>query len=100
MIIFLNLSSLTFGITAWILPLINILKYKKCDKWYVLSISSISFCALSIFFQLYYQNYLVKIDDLPALMDTIGASAFLSAVLLLITIILNAINMILFLQKD
>lgn len=100
MIIFLNLSSLTFGITAWILPLINILKYKKCDKWYVLSISSISFCALSIFFQLYYQNYLVKIDDLPALMDTINASFFLSAVLLFVTIILNAINLTIFLLKD
>jgi cytochrome c oxidase subunit 4 len=100
MIIFLNLGSLIFGLIAWVLPVINIFKYKKCDKWYVLSISSISFCALSIFFQLYYQNYLVKIDDLPALMDTISTSSFLSAVLLFVTLILNAINLTIFLLKD
>jgi cytochrome c oxidase subunit 4 len=100
MIIFLNLGSLILGLAAWILPVINIFKYKKCDKWYVLSIISISFCALSIFFQLYYQNYLVKIDDLPALMDTIATSSFLSAVLLFVTIILNGINLTIFLLKD
>ena len=76
MIIFLNLGSLIFGLIAWILPVINIFKYKKCEKWFVTSIISISLCAVSIFFQLYYQNYLVKIDDLPALMDTISASSF------------------------
>ncbi len=100
MIIFLNLGSLILGLIAWILPLITIFKYKKCDKWYVLSIISISFCAVSIFFQLYYQSYLVKIYDLPALMDTIGHSSFLSAVLLLVTILLNAINITLFLPRE
>jgi len=100
MIIFLNLGSLICGIIAWILPVINIFKYKKCEKWFVTSIISISFCAVSIFFQLYYQNYLVKIDDLPALMDTINTSSFLSAVLLLVTLILNAINLTIFLLKD
>ena len=100
MVSFLNLGSLIFGLSAWILPVISILKFKKNKKWYLLSIISISLCALSIFFQLYYQNYLVKIEDLSALMDTIGTSSFLSAVLLLVTLILNAINITIFLPKE
>lgn len=46
--------------------------------------------------QIFYNNHLVKIEDWSALMDTTGAVAFVSAVLLTVTIILNAITLIIY----
>ena len=96
MVSFLMLSSLIFGLIAWILPVINLVKFNKKENknWAILLIISISACAISLYLQIVYNNYLVKIDDITALMDTMGASAFLSTVLLVVTIILNLINII------
>lgn len=98
---FLNLGSLVLGLIAWILPVINIMQYKKSNNnnWVILPFLSISACAISLYFQILYNNYLVEIWDASALMDTTGASAFLSAVLLVVTIILNVINHIMFYKR-
>lgn len=98
MVSFLMLSSLVLGLIAWILPIINLMQFKKNKNrnWATLSILSISACAISLYFQIFYNNYLVEIWDVSALMDTTGASAFLSAVLMIVTIILNAINLIIY----
>jgi hypothetical protein len=57
---------------------------------------SISACAISLYFQIYYGYILVKVEDWSALMDTQGAVAFVSAVLLIVTIILNTITLVVY----
>jgi len=100
MIGLLNLGSLMFGLIAWILPVVNLLRYKKYNnrKWVTLSIMSISACAISLCFQIFYNNHLVKISDWSALMDTTDAVVLVAAVLLIVTIILNVIT--LFVYRD
>lgn len=100
MISFLMIGSLALGLIAWIFPVINIMQSKKNNKnWAVISILSISACAISLYFQIFYSNYLVEIGDMAALMDTTGASSFLSVVLLVGTIILNAITLIIYFYR-
>ena len=98
MIGLLNLGSLVLGLIAWILPVANLIRYKKYDhrKWVTLSIMSISACAISLCFQIFYNYHLVKIEDWSALMDTTDAVAFVAAVLLIVTIILNAITLLVY----
>ncbi|MBA9029308.1 hypothetical protein [Peribacillus huizhouensis] len=93
-----NLGSLILGLIAWILPVVNLMRYKKHDHWnsVVPSIMSIGACAISLCFQILYNYHLVKIEDWSALMDTTSAVAFVAAVLLIVTIILNAITLIVY----
>ncbi|MFB5285218.1 hypothetical protein [Peribacillus sp. Hz7] len=94
----LNLVSLVLGLIAWILPVVNLMRSKKHDhkNWVVLSVMSISACAISLCFQIFYNYHLVKIEDWGALMDTMYAVVFAATVLLIVTIILNAINLIIY----
>ncbi|KHF39278.1 hypothetical protein [Halalkalibacter okhensis] len=95
----LNVGSLVLGLIAWILPVVNLMRDKKDvhrNNWVALSIISISACAISLCFQIFYNYHLVMIEDWSAIMDTIGAVAFVSAVLLIVTIILNAITLIVY----
>lgn len=96
MIVLFNLGSLILGLFAWILPVVNLMRYGKRDhrNWIVLSIMSISACAISLCFQIFEINYRVKVEDWSALMDTMSVVAFVSAVLLIVTIILNVITLI------
>ncbi len=50
-------------------------------------------------FQVLYNYHLVQIADWSALMDITGAVAFLSGVLLIVTIILNAITMVVYHER-
>ena len=97
----LNVGSLVLGLIAWILPVVNLGRYKKDynKNWVALSITSISACAISLCFQVFYTYHLVKNEDWSALMDTTGAIAFVAAVLLIVTILLNAINLIVYRGK-
>ncbi|MBS4220271.1 hypothetical protein KHA96_18375 [Bacillus sp. FJAT-49711] len=90
----LNIGSLVLGLIAWILPVMNLVHHRKQEnkKWIVFSIISTSACAISICFQIFYNYHLVKIEDWSALMDTIGAVAFASAFLIIVTILLNALT--------
>jgi hypothetical protein len=98
MVGFLNLGSLVLGLIAWILPVVNLMRHGKRDHraWIVLSIMSISACAISLCLQILYQYHLVKIADWSALMDTTGAVAFVSAILLVVTIVLNATTLVVY----
>ena len=98
MISFLMLGSLVLGLIAWIFPVIGLMMFKKYENrnYIIFSILSNSACAISLCFQIFYNNYLVKTEDWSALMDTAGAVAFVSAVLLLGTILLNAITLIIY----
>lgn len=59
MVSFLMLGSLILGLIAWTLPVISIMKIKKgkneiCS---VLSFFSTILCAVSLYFQIYYNYY-------------------------------------------
>ncbi|CQR47539.1 hypothetical protein BN1058_01863 [Paraliobacillus sp. PM-2] len=97
----LNVGSLVLGLLALTLPVINIVQGKKREvkKRYRLSVISLSACAISICFQMFYTYYLVRMEDLASLMDTIGAVALASSVLVVATILLNTIHLTLFHQK-
>jgi cytochrome c oxidase subunit 4 len=98
MIALLNLGSLVLGLIALILPIMNLMQYPKHDhrNWVALSVMSVSACAISLGFQIFYTYHLVKIEDWTALMDTTGSLALVAAVLLIITILLNTITLIVY----
>ena len=101
MIGLLNVASLILGLIAWVLPVISLMKYRRThnQNWITLSILSLSACAISLCFQLFYSYHLVKIEDWAALMDTTGAVVFAATVLLLVTLLLNAITLFVFRYK-
>lgn len=94
----LNIGSLLLGLIAWILPVFNLLRNKKHEhnNWDVLSFISMSACAISISFQIFYNYHLVKIEDWSALMDTTRAVVIATVVLLIFTFILNGLTFIVY----
>lgn len=90
----LNLGSLVLGLIAWVLPVLNLMRHNKADhrNWAALSVASISACAISLCMQIFYTDHLVKIEDWAALMDTSHAVAMVATILVVVTIILNAIT--------
>lgn len=98
----LNLGSLALGLIAWILPVVNLMQHNKADRrnWAVFSVASLSACATSLCMQLFYSDYLVKIEDWSALMDTSSAVALVATILLVVTIILNAITLVVYYRKS
>ncbi|SFK33261.1 cytochrome c oxidase subunit 4 [Halobacillus dabanensis] len=97
----LNIGSLVLGVMAWSLPIVYLLRYKipEYRKWVVFSIMSISACAISLCLQIFYTYHLVMIEDWSALMDTTRAVASVSSVLVIVTILLNAITLIVYRGK-
>ncbi len=97
----LNVGSLVLGLMAWILPVASLAKHSKADprKGAVFSMASLSACAVSLCLQIYYQNFLVRIEAWSALMDTSGAVAKVSTVLVVVTIALNAVNLVMLSRK-
>lgn len=96
----LNLGSLVLGLIAWVLPIIHLERRKRDNqnKGLTLLFMSFSACAISLCFQIFYQYHLVQIEDWSAIMDTMGGVALASGVLLIVTIVLNA--MTLFVKSD
>lgn len=89
----LNGGSLFLGLVAWALPITGILiaREKKLNFW---SLTALSFtaCAIAIFFQMVYNQHLIDINDMSALLDTSKAVTYISGILLLVTGFLNALN--------
>ena len=97
----LNLGSLVLGLVAWILPILNLVKRNKNHKnWALYLIVSTSACVISLFFQIAYHNYLVRIGDWAALMDTSGAVVLLTFILTVVTILLNTITVIVYNKRS
>ena len=92
MVSFLMLGSLILGLVSWILPVLSITRNNK--NWATYSIISLSLCSIALVFQILYSNYMVKIEDIVALLDTSATSALLSVILLVITLTLNIISLI------
>lgn len=90
----LNVMSLVLGLVAWILPVVNLMCYKKRNNnWVMLSLLSVSACAIALYGQIAYHNHLVEIEDWSALLDTSEATVLVSKVLLVVTLILNALTL-------
>lgn len=125
---YLNLLSVGMGLIALALPLIVLLTYvlqgnetapnannhpdEDRESFishvsparsfsFLLQTISLTAMAISILCQLHYNNYLVSIKDWSALLDTSAASANISTILLVVTMILNTITILLtFLKKQ
>ncbi len=89
----LNGGSLVLGLVAWVLPIIGILiaREKKLHFWSLTALS-LTACAIAIFFQMVYNQHLIDINDMSALLDISKAVTYISGILLLVTGILNALN--------
>ena len=90
---YLNLGSLILGLIAWILPIVNLLKHNKIKhkKWYILIFSSLCACSISLLLQIFYSKYLTGKEDWSALMDISKGVAYISLVMVLVTVLLNLI---------
>lgn len=98
MIGWINLGSLVFGLIAWILPIINLIRIEKLDQrnLIVCFIISTSSCAISLLIQIYHYYFMVRNEDFSALIDTNGVVAFAASVVFIVTIILNVITLTLY----
>ena len=98
----LNIGSLVLGLIAWLLPIINLVQYNKVNnrKWIILSVASVSACAISLYVQILYTDYLVKIEDWSALMDTSDGIASIAKLLLVVTIMLNLVTLVVYYKKS
>ncbi|WFA09066.1 hypothetical protein [Tissierella sp. Yu-01] len=96
-----NVGSLLLGLISWLFPIINIIRYIRGNQknWITLSILSMGACIISLWFQIIYNHYLVEIEDWSALMDTMGAVVFSASVLLIVTIILNAVILLVYCKR-
>lgn len=97
----LMLGSLGLGLLAWALPVIGLALRTRVDGKgrAALAAGSVSACALSLFLQILYANHLVKIADWSALMDTFQTVTKVSAILLVVTMILNGVTWFYILRK-
>ena len=88
----LNLASFILGLLAWGLPpaAMNKKAFRR-SHWSFYCIASFFSCALALLMQMLYQQHLVTKSDLSALMDTGGAVIAMSAILVLVTLLLNII---------
>ncbi|WP_336634942.1 hypothetical protein [Lysinibacillus fusiformis] len=92
----LNVGSLVLGLIAILLPIASLSATSKLSQHYrlMISILSLSACAISISFQLFYNFHLVKIEDWSALMDITRSSVLAVLFLLVSTILLNILILI------
>ncbi|WP_281885195.1 hypothetical protein [Paenibacillus sp. YYML68] len=90
----LNLMSLIFGLIAWLVPIVYLLRTEKqadrnrMTSWAI----SMSSCAISLLLQLFHFYFMVKNEDFGAMIDTNGVVQFAATVLVVGTILLNAVN--------
>lgn len=91
--LWLNVGSLLFGLIAFGIPIVSILldKEERKPKIAIPIIASFSACGISICMQIFYTDHLVKIEDWSALMDTSSTVAYISLILLIVTIIFNIV---------
>ena len=86
-----NILSLLLGIVAWSLPVMYLMRWKH-REWFCCG--SFGLCALAMYFQLREILKRARIGDFAAIEDTIGAVVFAASMLLIVTLILNALAML------
>ncbi|MBD3205354.1 hypothetical protein GF319_03290 [Candidatus Bathyarchaeota archaeon] len=86
----LNLGSLFFGLVAWGIPIVFLVRRKiSVNSPATVVFLSLLSAIVSLFFQTIYTKHLVDIGDWSALLDTQRGVVFAASVLLLITASLN-----------
>lgn len=98
----MNVGSLVLGLIAWILPAVNLAQHNKISnkRYASFTVTSLSFCAVSLCLQLFYTDHLVKTEDWSALLDTSHATALVATLLLVVTIILNISALLVYFRKN
>lgn len=82
-----NLGSLILGLIAWIVPFTA--AKQQFNRSGIYMIISFSACSLALCLQFFEINYRVNIQDLAAIIDTIGTLKWIAVILITITIGLN-----------
>ena len=82
-----NIISLLLGLAAWALPLVYLTVWKHRT---LLCCGSLAACAASLFFQLREVMRRADLKDFAAIDDTINGVCFCASVLLIVTVVLNA----------
>ena len=92
----MNLASLGLGLAAWLLPLVAVALFKKARGRLssVLTTVSALCCALSLYLQICYQNHLVEIEDISAVLDTSEPLVFVAGILVGVTAFLNGFSLV------
>ena len=88
-----HIASLIFGAGAWSVAAFAIATQKVVTSLKSM-VFSFCFCAVSLLFQIFEINRLVKIKDCSAILDTSNAVFIASLILITVTIILNSVAMI------
>ncbi|UJF16369.1 hypothetical protein LZ578_04400 [Jeotgalibaca sp. MA1X17-3] len=93
----LNIGSFILGLIAWMIPIYSMIQPRKTRRNHsILILLSISACAISLWFQIAYNTYLVEIQDWTVLLDTSNTLNWVAAILLIVTIFLNIISLIVY----
>lgn len=100
---YLSLGSIVLGLVAMGLPLADMRRISRSEaadesKTKLAIFLSLSACIVAVLLQFVYQDHLLRIGDMAALMDTMNATFMISTILTTITIVLNLI--LLKLSKD
>ena len=88
MSILCNLARIVLGLLAWTLPVVAMVRRKNAAGCCA---GSFLLCSLSLLLQLVNMVYLCRIRDFSAVEDTVGAVALAAIVLVIGSMILNAI---------
>lgn len=88
---FCNVGSLILGLVAWILPLLAI---GKPYRFVLCCIGSTVCCTGSLLLQLLEVQNRVHLEDWSALMDTVDAVILAAVVMLVVTLIANAVALL------
>ncbi len=88
----MNLTSLGLGLAAWALPLATLALRKRAAGRLCPALvwASAAACGAALYLQICYQNHLVQIHDVGAILDTTDALVFVAGVLLAVTLALDA----------
>lgn len=90
----LNVGSLLFGLIAWILPVINLMRSDKSNlkKMMLFSLLSLISCLISLYMQILAKHYLLVIEDWAALLDTMYIFEIISGIVLVVSVTLNLLS--------
>jgi len=97
----MSLGSILFGLIALMIPIIGIVSNQKLriKETRIFTFLSLSACGISLFLQIFSAEIMVRFEDFSGLIDTIDVVVVISGALLLLTIILNLIDIMLFGKK-
>ncbi len=90
---FYNITSLLLGIGAWSIPIFAMSLNKNSGKRFNFSFYSLALCSTSLLLQILELKHRVIINDIAAVMDTIGAISSVAMVLVIATVTLNVVGM-------